>query len=105
MTIDEAMAIISLEYDDDVGRAKSDPAFESLMSKCIGAEYDEIDRELPGYVHDIALVSGVPVGTTLPGWTYQMARMCFRLGMRTQRKLDAPDKPSSMFWRSDGTAQ
>jgi hypothetical protein len=74
------------------------------MSEAIGAEYEEIDQELPSYVGGIAQTHGVPAGTILPDYVYQMARMCFRLGMRTQRKLDRPEEPSSMFWRSDQKA-
>jgi len=103
MTIDEALLAASKEYDEEVYRARRDPSFSELMNHCMIDEYEEIDRELPGYVGDIASALQVK-GTVLPDWAYQMAIMCFRLGMRTQRKLDRPCEPTSLFWRSDKTA-
>jgi hypothetical protein len=97
MTIHDAMRAINDEYNAETMRARRDPAFNRLMSAQILEEYLEIDRELPGYVGDIAAMSGVKKGTILPDYVYQMARMCFRLGMRTQRKLDHPDQASSIF--------
>jgi hypothetical protein len=74
------------------------------MMETMANEYEEIDRELPGYVAEIALCHGLPPGTELPGWIYQLARMVFRMGMRTQRKIDRPEEVSSTFWRSDTEA-
>ena len=104
MTIGEAMRAVSDEYDEEVKRARQDEAFGALMGACIGLEYEEMNTELPHYVSEIARASGVKTGTALPPYVYQMARMCFRMGMRTQRKLDRPDEPTTMFWRSDGKA-
>jgi hypothetical protein len=102
MNLAEAMRQVSEEYDQECLRAQNDPSFHQLMTECLGREYDELDQELPGYVHDVAVATGVPLGTVLPTWTYHLARLCFRLGMRTQRKLDRPDEPTSLFWRTDG---
>ncbi|HEY1896727.1 MAG TPA: hypothetical protein VGG62_10665 [Terracidiphilus sp.] len=104
MNISEAMRAVSEEFDDEVTRAREDRAFSALMCEAIGAEYDEIDQELSAYVIDIVRAHGVPVGTVLPTYVYQLARMVFRMGMRVQRKLDRPSEASSIFWRSDQTA-
>lgn len=40
----------------------------------------------------------------VPPEIFQMARMCFRMGMRVQRKLDHPGEKTSMFWRTDRQA-
>ena len=101
MNITEAMRAVNDEYNIEVLRARQDRAFCSLMNQCIGKEYEEIDRELTSYVAEIAATMGVPVGTALPDYVYQMARMCFRIGMRAQRKIDHPEQATSMFWRSD----
>jgi hypothetical protein len=101
MDIAEAMHAVSEEFDAEAIRARKDAAFNLLMTAYLGEEYDEIDRELPGYVADIARAMGIPSGTALPKYVYQTARMCFRMGMRTQRKLDRPNVPTSLFWRSD----
>jgi hypothetical protein len=101
MDIAEAMNAISDEYDAEALFARRDRAFSTLAEKCLRKEYEEIDQELPGYVADIARAMGVPQGTELPHYVYQTARMCFRLGMRTQRKIDHPDQVTSTFWRSD----
>lgn len=103
MTIDEALLAASQEYNEECERARRDPTFGKLMIHCIDEEYEEINRELPGYVGDIASALQVK-GPVLPDWAYQMAIMCFRMGMRTQRKLDHPSEPTSQFWRSDKTA-
>jgi|SRR6187399_2377957 len=103
MTIDEALRAASQEYDEEVSLARRDPGFSELMTQCVSGEYEEINRELPAYVGDIAGALHVE-GPVLPDWAYQMAIMCFRLGMRTQRKLDRPSEPTSLFWRSDKTA-
>ena len=102
MTITEAMRAVSDEYDAEMTRfASGDKTVRSLVTACLMEEYNEIDQELVGYVSQIAAGMGVPPGTTLPDYVYQMARMCFRIGMRTQRKIDHPDKVTSIFWRSD----
>lgn len=102
MTITEAIEAVSDEYDDEARRARKDLPFALLASKCMGNEYDEIDQKLPGYVAQIVGgMSDLPSGTALPDYVYVAARMCFRLGMRTQRKLDHPDQVTSIFWRSD----
>ena len=68
-------------------------------------EYEEMDKELPGYVADIARTMGVKPGTYLPPYIYQIARMCFRFWMRTQRKLDHPDQHTATeYWDVGGTA-
>ena len=103
MTIDEALRAASQEYDEEVLLARRDLGFHELMTQCICGEYEEINRGLPSYVGEIAGALHVE-GTVLPDWAYQMAIMCFRLGMRTQRKLDRPSEPTSLFWRSDKTA-
>jgi hypothetical protein len=102
MTITEAMRAVSDEYDAECGRTKQDKAYGALMMTCIWQEYAEMDEELPKYVAQVCVANGAPEGI-LPFWIYQLARMSFRLGMRTQRKLDHPEEPSSIFWRSDGT--
>jgi hypothetical protein len=104
MKIDQAIDLVGKEFDEECFRARDDAAFDALMCQTIYGEYAEIDRGLPPYVSEIARGHGVPAGTTLPEYVYQMARMCFRMGMRAQRKLDRPDEPSSMFWRSDQEA-
>jgi hypothetical protein len=103
MTIDEALRAASEEYDEEISQSRREPGFAKLMTQCLEGEYKEIDRELPVYVGDIASALHVE-GNVLPGWAYQMAIMCFRMGMRTQRKLDRPSEPTSLFWRSDKTA-
>jgi hypothetical protein len=104
MTFSEAMELVSREYDRECYRARNDAAFNTLITETIGGEYGEIDKELPDYVSDIARGHGVRAGTILPDYVYQTARMCFRLGMRCQRKLDRPGEPTSIFWRSDQKA-
>lgn len=105
MTIDEALRAASQDYDEEVLLAHRDTGFNELMTQCIAGEYEEINRGLPSYVGEIAGALHV-VGHhhVLPDWAYQMAIMSFRLGMRTQRKLDHPSEPTSLFWRSDKTA-
>jgi hypothetical protein len=100
VTITEAMRAVDNEYSKECLCAQTDPTFDAVMAECIGQEYEELDKELPNYVAQIAGAHGA-VGVLLPGWIYQMARMCFRFGMRTQRKLDNPEEPTSLFWRSD----
>jgi hypothetical protein len=101
MNITEAMRAVSNEYDREAERTGKDHTFHTLAAKCLVKEYEEIDQELPGYVAEIAASMGVPYGTELPPYVYQAARMCFRMGMRTQRKLTQPDQATSIFWRSD----
>lgn len=101
MNITEAMRAVDEEYSAECVRAQKDAGFGALLAECVYTEYDEIDRELPDYVTEIARTMGAQPGSTLPPMYYQMARMCFRLGMRCQRKIDRPEEPSSVFWRSD----
>ena len=75
MTISEAMDATSDEYNEEVERSKKNSSFAQLMVKTIDREYREIDKKLPEYVADIARASGVPVGTYLPPYVYQMARV------------------------------
>ena len=105
MTISEAMRAVDAEYSEESRKARKSPEFNRMMTEAIGREYAEIDKELPDYVTEIALASGVKPGTFLPPYVYQMARMCFRFGMRVQRKLDHPDRPTTTeFWaESSGT--
>jgi hypothetical protein len=100
MTISQAIAAVSAEYDEECRKAQTVAGFDAMMCVTIADEYDEIDRELPSYVVDIASAKGVPGGTVLPDYVYQMARMCFRLGMRVQRKLDQPERVTTTFWQS-----
>lgn len=102
MTITEAMRAVSDEYDEEAGMARASESFGKMMEKALEKEYDEIDAELPKYVAEIARTMGVKAGTYLPPYVYQAARTAFRMGMRTQRKIDHPSKPSSAFWRTDG---
>ena len=104
MTIAEALRAVNDDYNEECRRMREDKAFGAMCAECIRSEYDELDQELPDFVGDIAIGLGAPPGTFLPPPIYQMARMCFRLGMRTQRKLDRPQEPTSMFWRSDKKA-
>ena len=104
MTITEAMRAAGEEYDEECQRMQDDPAFAALAGECIGAEYDEIDRELAVYVGYILQAFGWKPGAVVPQEIYQLARMCVRMGMRTQRKLDRPDEKTSLFWRSDRRA-
>ena len=97
MTINEAIRAVSDEYDRDCQRSSQDARYGKLLKDAIDWEYIQIDRELPGLVAGIARGSGVANGTVLDPWIYQMARMCFRLGMRVQRKLDQPDQETT-FW-------
>jgi hypothetical protein len=98
MTISEAMNAASNEYDIECGKARNDQSFGRLINDILGVEYEEIDAELASYVSDILGALGMR-GILDPRY-YQMARMCFRMGMRVQRKIDQPDKPTSMLWRS-----
>jgi hypothetical protein len=97
------MKAVSTEYDQETACAQTEPGFDAMMRQTVYEEYEELDRELPGYVARVASALGVPGGTLLPDYVYQMARMCFRLGMRTQRKLDHPEKPTTIFWQSGVT--
>lgn len=101
MTIAEAMLAVNDEYNEECRRAQQEHPFNLLMVHAINSEYAEIDQELPSYVSDIAHAMGVPSGTIVEPWIYQLARMAFRMGMRTQRKLERPEERSSLFWRSD----
>lgn len=100
MTIPEAMHWASEEYNDEVLRARADTNLQARLNASMIREYIEIDRGLPNYVSEIAgaMKAGKP-GERLPDYVYQMARMCFRFGMRVQRKLDRPDEGTSSFWR------
>lgn len=104
MTIAEAIRAASDEYTEECRRSGCEAAFNQLMEATIGAEYQEIDKELPSYVGDILGALGFPNGP-VDGRYYQMARMVFRMGMRTQRKLARPDQATTMFWRSDQKEQ
>ena len=99
MTISEAMRKTSDEYDAEVDMARKLEPFGQAMKETLGAEDDEIDKELPSYVAEIAQSMGVKVGTFLPPYVYQIARMCFRMGMRVQRKIDRPDRETTAFWK------
>ena len=101
MNITEAIQAVSDEYDVEALRTREDAGFRLMMTQCMYKEYDEIDQELPDYVAQIAAAMGAPHGTELPQYVYQAARMSFRLGMRVQRKIDHPEQPTSIFWRSD----
>ena len=101
MTIAEAMKAASDEYNQECHRMREDKAFAALCAEYMRGEYRQIDQELPGYVSDIMLSQGAPSGTILDFAFYQMARMCFRMGMRVQRKLDHPTEATSILWRSD----
>jgi hypothetical protein len=100
MTIAEAIEAVAGEYDRECAYAEDHDEFDALMRQTLHAEYKQIDRHLPSYVTAIARVSGVPVGTQLPQYVYQIARMCFRMGMRAQRKLDDPEQETTIFWQS-----
>ena len=101
MKLSEAILAVSAECDREVDQARSgDPVFDRMMRVTIGEEYKELDKVLPTYVAEIASAKGVPGGTYLPEYVYQIARMCFRMGMRTQRKLDQPDKVTTSFWQT-----
>ena len=102
MTIDEAMRAVSDEYGEDVARAATSHAFNQLLKQALASEYDEIDRELPEIVAQIAGSMGVKTGTILPPYVYQVARMAFRIGMRVQRKLDHPGEKTTALWRANG---
>lgn len=99
MTISEAMRAVSDEYDGEVDQARRDPGFNRLMRERVVAENAEVDEELPAYIAEVAAGMGVEPGTILPDYVYVAARMCFRFGMRTQRKLDRPAEETSAFWR------
>lgn len=109
MTIGEAMRAVMDDYDAEVERAQREHPFGVLMAACMKREYVEVDQALTGYVAQIAnqpsatreAMIETPEGLALSPWVYQMAAMCFRMGMRVQRKLDRPSEPTSMFWRSD----
>jgi hypothetical protein len=100
MTIAEALRAVNDEYNDECLRTRNNAAFNELVASAIGGEYEEIDQELPSYVGEILAALDMPPGIVDPRY-YQMARMCFRMGMRVQRKLDQPNKKTTMFWRSD----
>lgn len=100
MNIAEAMRAVNDEYNQESIEAQASPALHRAMTACVGKEYAEIDVELPGYVAEIAAVMGVAQGTFLPDYVYQTARMAFRMGMRTQRKLDHPEEATTLLWRS-----
>lgn len=97
MTISEAMRKVSDEYNAECVRGRSDRAFAALMSKLTIEDFLEIDEELPGIVAQIAKCEGVKNGTILPDYVYLAARLCFRFGMRVQRKLDQPREVTTMF--------
>jgi hypothetical protein len=99
MTITEAIRAVSDEYDGDVAQAAANAGFARLMKAETCREYGEIDEELPSYVEEIARGMGVKPGTILPSYVYTACRMAFRMGMRTQRKLERPDEKTSVFWR------
>lgn len=104
MTIGEAMCAVNDEYSEECERAKREHPFNLLLQHAIGAEYVEIDQQLPSYVGEIMgalLKLPIPGRVVIPPEVYQLARMCFRMGMRVQRKLDHPEERSSLFWRSD----
>lgn len=105
MTIDEAVVAVDNEYDAELKHAETCDGFGRLMADAIHGEYDEMDRVLPGYVGEIGAACGLEPGTVVPFFVYQMARMCFRLGMRAQRKLDRPEEPTTTFWRADRREQ
>lgn len=100
MTISEAMRAVDAEYSEEALKARESPEYNRMMAEAVAREYLEIDKELPRYVAEIALAMGVKPGRYLPPYAYQIARMCFRLGMRVQRKLDHPDQPTTTeFWK------
>ena len=100
MTLAEAMFEADQEYSAEVLRARQDKALDALMSATILTEYAELDEQLPSYVAHILSSMGWEPGLLDPR-LYQLATMCFRAGMRVQRKLYHPDQPTTVFWRSD----
>jgi hypothetical protein len=105
MTICEAMEAVNNEYNDECLEARRSPAQNALMAQVMGRELVQIDQFLPEYVAEIATaMKAAPPGTALPDYVYQTARMCFRLGMRVQRKINHPEEASTIFWES-GAAQ
>jgi len=101
MTINEALRAVDIEYSNETTEARHNARLNRAMTNTLHREFEEIDKELPDVVADIARGMGVPSGTTLPGYVYQVARMCFRLGMRVQRKIDNPNEETTTFWRLD----
>ena len=101
MNITEAMHAVSAEYDEEVNHARRNPRLNHLIKQTVAAELEEIDRDLPAYIAEIAKGMGEPVGTMLPDYVYMACVMCFRFGMRVQRKIDNPDQPTSLLWRTD----
>lgn len=99
MTIDQAIVAINDEYNAEVEQAKSFPDINLALKRRIHDEYNELDKQLPDIVADMARACGLPPGTMLPEYVYVACRMCFRLGMRTQRKIDRPELTTTMFWR------
>lgn len=99
MKISEAMKAASDEYNAEVEQARTNRSFDRLIRERMHDEYDEIDKELPEYIAEIAQGMGVTVGTILPPYVYTAARMAFRFGMRVQRKLDHPHAPTTIFWQ------
>ncbi|HXA24433.1 MAG TPA: hypothetical protein VNW90_19270 [Acetobacteraceae bacterium] len=99
MNIAEAIEAVTEEYNEECYEARDNAEFDIMMRHAIYEEYQQIDQKLPSYVADIAGAHRVPIGTVLPDYVYQMARMCFRLGMRVQRKLDHPELKTTIFWQ------
>ncbi len=104
MTIGEAFRAVNEEYNAECASANTEQTFNEFMGATLIAEAKEIDEELPRLVGEILTALEMPPGI-LDHRIYTMARMVFRAGMRVQRKLDRPDKETTIFWRSDQREQ
>jgi len=105
MTINEALRIVIAEDDNEVNLARQDLAFSKLVQSTGQAEYDEIDQLLAVYVLRLTQGEAKLSPELTDADLLQVGLIeCFRLGMRTQRKIDHPDAATTMFWRSDKTA-
>ena len=100
MNIQDAMHAASDEYSEECRRASEDRAFSALLRQTLHTEYKALDEVLPDLVAEIFQSQGWEDGILDPR-IYQACKMCFRMGMRTQRKIDHPELPTSTFWRSD----
>lgn len=98
MTISEAIEAVTEEYNRECYYARDHADFDAMMRRTVYLEYEQLDRKLPSYVGQIVGALGAPDGF-LPDYVYQMARMCFRLGMRVQRKLDQPELETTCLWQ------
>ncbi len=94
MTLHEAIEQSQNEYDAEVGSFEVDRSADRIAKSILEYEYGVLDKlDLFGEITRHAPIA--PAESRLK--IYRWVTLAFRLGMRVERKLQHPDKPTSIF--------